>query len=184
MDTSPLPTKFRRRFLSAAALAAAVLCISGSSCLSFLSPASPTPITPKAKSYTPVWIFASFTPPGVAGAPSDRRNQSPINNFDSLCPASSVLLDNWYLNGGSLTIRNNCTATVHYALCVSKGSDAQELKQCATDPFDTAQSQMRFQTLTTGPNGFWYQSTRLVSVNIFYCGSGSTLSGPPWKCVE
>lgn len=93
------------------------------------------------------------------------------------------MLDNWYSNGGSLTIKNNCSLSVTYYLCVSRGSDAQELRQCATDPFDTPSSQMRVQTLTTGPYGYWYQSTRNVTVHVFYCSDEAVMRFSPLRCV-
>lgn len=136
----------------------------------------------KAKTYDPVWITASFTPPGVNGAPSGRIERVPAEFVGARCPAKSVLIDNWYSNGQSLTIKNNCTDTQVFSICVSKGSDPQELPACATDPVQTSPFDMKVQYLTPGPYGNWYSSTRLVTVHVFYCPLTQTLVGPPLKC--
>lgn len=142
-------------------------------------------------SYEPVWITASWVVRAPNEAPGDRTDREPADWKGSLCPARSVLLSNADREPSLFTIKNNCAGTmVTYAMCVNSGLDTNrnELKSCAVDPLQTAWDQLTFTTLTPGPYGNFYNSTRILTVQVFYCSTELTLTAPPLsdriECVE
>jgi hypothetical protein len=135
-------------------------------------------------STTPTWISASWGG-GAKGDPTDRQDVEATEWNGSICPASSVTLRNHSGGFAGLNIINSCTITVTYALCVSKGSLTQPqygLNECATDPFQTPFSQLKFYTITNGVNGDYINATENLSVNVFYCSDSQQLTGPPLRC--
>lgn len=154
-------------------MAVALLGLAASSC-SVLDPSG-------GSSYEPVWITASWVVRAPNDLPGDRSDREPEEWKGTLCPASSVILTNTNHESATFTIKNNCTSTVSYALCINHGSDTQrnELGLCATDPLVTSFEQLTFTTLTPGPFGNFYNSTRILTVQVFYCSSELQLSAPP-----
>lgn len=133
----------------------------------------------------PTWISASWSG-GATGDPNDRTDVEATDWNGSICPAQSVVLKNYSGGFAGLNIINSCTITVTYALCVSKGSLSQPqggLNECATDPFDTPFSLLKFSTITNGANGDYINATQNLSVNVFYCSDSQTLAGSPLRCI-
>lgn len=135
-------------------------------------------------STVPTWIAASWTG-GATGDPTDRTDTEATEWKGQMCPASSVELSN-QTAGAVLNIINRCTILVSYGMCVSKGSLPQPqngMKECAQDPLETPLTDLTLMSLTPGAPGGFVNATEILSVNIFYCSSEQTLSGPPLRCV-
>lgn len=138
-----------------------------------------------ASAYKPTWIFASWSG-GAKGDPTDRDDVEAESWVGNMCPGSSVALTNYDAGFAGLKIVNNCSLTVTYALCVSKGSETQPsggLKECAEDPFDTPFSDLTFETLSYGPLGYTINATENLNVNVFFCSEDQRLTGPPLRCL-
>lgn len=144
------------------------------------TPTDPGGVESLVTALDPAWVSASWSG-GARGAPNDRAAHPADRWRGQLCNASSTypVLDNWNRTGGHVTIINTCQqTTVRFALCVASGSLAQPaggLRQCATDPLRTSLSQLTFLTLNPGSAGFWYPSTGNLHINVFWCGTDSTL---------
>lgn len=135
-------------------------------------------------SFEPVWITASWSG-GAKGPPNERIDRQPTDWQGLLCPASSVLLTNHAGQFAGLNVINDCTITVTYAICATKGSPPQPefgLQPCALDPFDTPLSRLTIITVNPGSIGAFIDATQDLSIELFYCSDETELSGPPLKC--
>lgn len=136
-------------------------------------------------SFQPVWITASWTG-GAAGAPNDRTDREPATWKGRLCPASSVQLTNHSGGFAGLNIVNRCTITVTYGLCATKGNPPQPqfgLPECAQDALQTPLGSLKIITLNPGPLGDFVNATPQLSIQVFYCGDETTLTGAPVRCL-
>lgn len=136
-------------------------------------------------SFEPTWTTASWTG-GAKGPPNDRRDEEATQWKGRICPASSVILQNHTQEFAGLHIINNCTITVTYALCVTKGSLPQPqsgLQPCATDPFDTPFSRLTFKTINPGQLGDFINATQNLSIQLFFCSDEMQLTAPPVRCI-
>lgn len=146
--------------------------------------ATPTAPTTTSRGYTPAWVTASWGL-GATGNPTDRINRNAVNNTDSICPASSALLTNWSGGFAGLTLINNCVSTVTYYVCATAGQRAQPqfgLRSCASDAEQTSLGSLTPVTLLAGPPGFGINANRDLSLQLFFCGQQTVLSGPPLRC--
>lgn len=68
-----------------------------------------------------------------------------------------------------------------FYVCASKGSaqDPDELEACAQDPFDTPMPRFKLVTLDPGPEGDFFNVTRDLAIQVFYCSEETVLIGPP-----
>ncbi len=131
--------------------------------------------------YIPTWIAASWSG-GAKGPPTDRRDEEAEEWTGSICPASSLILENYTDEFAGLHLINRCTQTISYAACVSKGSLPQPqygLEECATDPFETPMADLTFKALDPGEYGDFINTTENLSLNIFFCSDDQTLCAAP-----
>lgn len=146
--------------------------------------ATPTAPTTTSSGYRPAWVIASWGF-GITGNPTDRRDEDAVANTDSICRASSVRMTNWSGGFAGLTLINNCVSTVTYYVCATAGQRAQPqfgLRSCASDALQTSLGNLTVVTLLPGPPGFGINANRDLSLQLFFCGQQTTLSGPPLRC--
>lgn len=131
---------------------------------------------------TPTYITASWTG-GAAGPPNDRTDVEATAFDGQMCPASAIVLENYVDDFNGLTITNNCTIGVTLAMCVSKGSLPQPdggLEECATDPFDTPATDLRYNPILAGPGAEDYRNTNeILSLVVFFCSDEQSICAPP-----
>jgi hypothetical protein len=131
---------------------------------------------------TPTYITASWSG-GATGEPTDRTDVEATEFTGLMCPANAIDLQNYINNFNGLTIINNCSISVTLAMCVAKGSLPQPengLSQCATDPFDTPATDLKYHTITAGPGAEDYRNaTEELSLAVFFCSDSQTICAPP-----
>ncbi len=153
------------------------LAFGGASCGGFGGSSSLT-------STVPTWIWASWSG-GAAGPPNDRRDEEATEWIGQMCPASSILLENYgdrYTSG--LHVQNNCTITVTLYLCTTKGDQQAEFEECATDPFYTPWNDLYIIPLNPGEFGVDISTTPDLSINVFFCSDEMQLGlDTPLRCI-
>ena len=89
-------------------------------------------------------------------------------------------------SGEGLLVLNNCTISYQISICVRKGSFAQpsgnfHLSACATDPLQTPFLDLLHITMPVGSGvqARWLPTFGQPSIEVFYCGSGTTLLASP-----
>ena len=153
-----------------------------------------------------VWITASWSG-GRTTTPLDEKSQEPQYWDGQLCHADTIVLDNynysellklrlltWCPPGtnvcSSLVIHNNCSIPVSVWMCLASGSGGRippgaNLHQiCATDPQQTSPENMLPAVLPPGMNDPISETSPNLTLDLFYCGNGDTLVGPPLKCQQ
>jgi len=161
----------------------------------------PTP--PSKIAWPPVWITATWSG-GRTGPPLQLQSQTPETWDGQLCPPAGLDLYNidrpqsLSMGGNSdcapfdptcvnLLIRNRCPSTVTAVMCVASGSGAAPPRGasltaiCPTDPTQADPLALSSEPLFPGLYPVSVTTANLT-VNIFYCGSGDVLTGPPLKC--
>lgn len=134
--------------------------------------------------YTPTWVTASWLG-GITGSPTDRMNRAATQNNDRICPPTSLLLSIGTGGFQGLTVVNNCESIVTYYLCATAGQTNEPqggLNVCASDALQTPLSRLTVITLRPGGPGQGINSSRDLSVQVFWCGESTRLVGPPLKC--
>jgi hypothetical protein len=130
--------------------------------------------------FTPTQIVASWTG-GAAGPPNDRTDIEATDFTGPMCPASGIRFSN-QTEGAVLTLINDCTATVTLYVCQTKGGLAQPslgLEECASDPLQTPMSQFKIHPISSllgGGAEDYRNATEILSINVFFCSSSTTLS--------
>lgn len=130
--------------------------------------------------FTPTRIVASWTG-GAAGPPNDRTDTEATDFTGPMCPASAIRFEN-QTDGAVLTLINDCTATVTLYVCQTKGGLEQPnlgLEECAEDPLKTPLSQFKIHSITPllgGGSEDYRNATSILSINVFFCSSSTTLS--------
>jgi hypothetical protein len=131
----------------------------------------------------PTYIFASWSG-GAAGEPNDRTDEEATEWDGQICPASSILLDNYGGEFAGLHIVNNCAITVTLHSCATKGSPQPGLEECATDPFQTPYTDLDHRTINPGALGDFINTNQALSINIFYCSDEMQLNiTTPLRCI-
>jgi hypothetical protein len=124
----------------------------------------------------PVWITVSWFnagPGGNQGNPSDRKDRSPAAWSGTLCRPPTLDVRNY---SGQVVVVNKCTVDIDFAMCRSAGAEGQtDFPVCAVDPFKTDNEHFRWETLTPGPDGNFWQGARTMTLQIFYCSNHASL---------
>jgi hypothetical protein len=129
--------------------------------------------------FEPVWLTASWTG-GARPDPNDRKTLgSPTQWRGNLCPSQGLRLFN-HRDGAVLTLQNTCPGLVTFYLCATKGVEPQPrfgLQECAQDAKQTPMS--RLKSIALNPGVDFVNSTRSLSIQVFWCTDQSSLIGPP-----
>ncbi len=144
---------------------------------------------PLLNTYQSVWINADWSG-GATGPPLTLKAVTPVSSGASLCPATSLILENhstrfkafFSFSDEGLVFKNNCTSPANLLVCASAGSGGNfsEFPVCNVDPRTTPLSRLSAINLAAFTNDLssmrWAETGLNLNLNIFYCGVGDAFA--------
>lgn len=130
--------------------------------------------------YVPTWVSGSWY--GGATIVTDRKDIEATRATDPICPARSLTIKPAQDRVGFVW---TCTQRQWIYVCATKGASAQPsggLPTCAQDPFDTPRANLRGVFVENDGLQVIVPASQLYSIEVFYCGSQTTVTGPPVRC--
>ncbi len=122
---------------------------------------------------------------GATGMPLQSKSFFPSTYSGSLCPATSIELENHsgtytqiFGDVNILVLVGHCTVGIDIAMCAAAGSGggATDLPTCSTDPTQTPESNLYFTHVSpNSPNPVGTTPVNLTVV-VFWCSGGSSFN--------
>lgn len=139
----------------------------------------------KPTTWPAVWVSATWSG-GRTGTPLNSRGIDPPTHTGNLCPAKVLTLENhpaeysYYPFGTEFVGTNNCTAVIEIAYCRTAGSGggSADVPVCATDPRQTAESNLKFARILSASDHHLLALTTPVDfdIQVFWCSDDSTFN--------
>ena len=130
--------------------------------------------------YGPSWISASWDSAG--GPPSFRFNRDAVFHGDPICPAYAIGL-RLSPDFDTLIVSSNCAVATRLYICATNGYPAGGMGGCSADVPETPASAMTIAALDSGARWAGPPGTPGLSLEVFYCGSRSSLAFAPLRCA-